>query len=134
MTTNTVRTLYRIMWNVINTSYGGNIGADIQLSVVDTISRTLQMEQQLVEWELKLPPDLTLRHATEVPPSPANVDPNGSSLEKFRIILALRHHNLRVLLHRPILVSFLDLAGSGSLDADPRTSTLLHQIGSNSIQ
>lgn len=100
---------------------------------MDNISRILQLEQQLVNWERHLPPVLTLRHAVEIPPSPAVIDHTVSSLEKFRIILTLRHHNLRVLLHRPILEGFLDIKGNDPLHEGPQNSGLLQQIGSNSI-
>lgn len=122
------------MWKVIHTLYGGNIGAADQLSVIDNISRILNIEQQLVEWERHLPPDLSLQHAIEIPPSPANIDIVSSSSEKFRIILTLRRHNLRVLLHRPILVNFLDLAGDNTQQNSSQNLSLLQQIGSNSVQ
>lgn len=51
---------------------------------------------------------------------------------KFSVILTLRYLHLRILLHRPILVKFLDARGKGGID--PREESLLQQIGSNSIQ
>ncbi|KAH6667419.1 fungal-specific transcription factor domain-containing protein [Halenospora varia] len=125
--------LYKIMWNVIKTSYDGNLGSDRHMSVVDNISRILQLEQQLVDWERQLPPVLALRDAAEIPPSPPAIDHVVSSLEKFRIILTLRHHNLRVLLHRPILVGLLDIKGNDSSQSGPQNSGFVQQIGSNSI-
>ena len=127
------RTLYKIMWNIIKTSYDSNLGSDRHVSVMDNISRILQLEQDLVSWERGLPPALILRPAAEIPPSPALGDHTVPTLEKFRIILTLRHHNLRILLHRPILESFLDIKGSDSLNEGPQNSSLLQQIGSNSI-
>lgn len=133
MLTDAPRTLYKIMWKVINTSYDGNIDYDNELSVIDSISRILQMEEQLAEWERQLPPALALRHSTEVPLSSASIDPRTPSLEKLRIILTLRHHNLRVLLHRPILVSVLDITGKTS-QSDRQSASFLQSIGSNSVQ
>ena len=100
---------------------------------MDNISRILQLEQELASWERGLPPALILRPAAEIPPSPAVEDHTVSSFEKFRIILTLRHHNLRILLHRPILESFLDIKGNDSLNEVSQNSSLLQQIGGNSI-
>lgn len=51
---------------------------------------------------------------------------------KFSVILSLRYLHLRILLHRPILVKFLDACGNGGIDA--HEERLLQQIGSNSMQ
>lgn len=51
---------------------------------------------------------------------------------KFRVILTLRYLNLRVLLHRPVLVKFI--AASRSPDRDLQDLKLLQQIGMNSMQ
>ena len=55
-----------------------------------------------------------------------------STLEKLRIILTLRHHNVRALLHRPILTMFLELAGK--FEVNQQEIILLQQIGSNSVK
>ncbi|RFU33837.1 hypothetical protein B7463_g2510, partial [Scytalidium lignicola] len=132
---NATITLYRIMWKVIHTLYGANIGSEGQLTVIDNISRILSMEQLLVDWERQLPPTLALRQAIDIQPFPEITDPLSKLSERLRIILTLRHHNLRVLLHRPILVNFLDLTGDDAMEAeDTQNVTLLQQIGSNSVQ
>ncbi|KFY90238.1 hypothetical protein V498_06095 [Pseudogymnoascus sp. VKM F-4517 (FW-2822)] len=132
---NATITLYKIMWNVIQTAYGGNLGSESNVGVVERITRIFPIEQQLVDWKRRLPPNLALQQAANVAPSPAlTVDSQDFFLEKFRVILTLRHHNLRVLLHRPILVSFLDLAGNNSLQDDAETSRYLEQFGGNSVQ
>lgn len=51
---------------------------------------------------------------------------------KFRIILTLRYANYRLLLHRPILVRFLDACGGSQ--SDPQQLQLLHQLGLSSMQ
>lgn len=123
------------MWNVIQTAYGGNLGSESNVGVVESITRIFPIEQQLVHWKRRLPPTLVLQQAVNVAPSPVQmIDSQDFSLEKFRVILTLRYHNLRVLLHRPILVSILDLAGNSSLLGDPESSRYLEQVGSNSVQ
>jgi histidinol-phosphate/aromatic aminotransferase/cobyric acid decarboxylase-like protein len=51
---------------------------------------------------------------------------------KFRVILTLRYLNLRVLLHRPVLVKFI--AASRYPDRDQQDLKILQQIGMNSMQ
>jgi hypothetical protein len=118
------RTLYKIMWNVISILYGGNVGCDEALPVLDSVSQFFKLEQELTDWRRKLLPHLSLRRPQDIPLD--NSDPN----EKFRIILTLRHHNLRILLHRSMLLRFLELVGQKQRRSqDP----VLSQVGSNSI-
>lgn len=128
------RTPYKIMWNVINLCYGGNIGCDRQVSIFDTVSRLFQMEQQLVEWKRQIPSSLTLRQSIDFLAVSSPNDPTISSLERFPDILTLRYYNLRVLLHRPVLEKFLDIMGTTGVGLDTQELSLLQQIGSNSIQ
>ena len=122
------------MWSVISLSYGGNIGIDQHTTAFDTVSRLFGMEQQLVEWERLLPSTLTLRQSGEFLASTQISDPSSLALERFRTILTLRHHNVRVLLHRPILVKFLDITGRKSPETDIQEVNLMQQIGNNSVQ
>jgi len=69
-----------------------------------------------------------LRHSKDIP---TNVE-DPSRLERFKIILTLRYHNTRILLHRPILVKFLDILGKPTVDK--QELSLLQQIGSNSLK
>ncbi|CZR66991.1 related to C6 transcription factor [Phialocephala subalpina] len=121
---NNTITLYKIMWNVISILYGGNIGCDESLPVLDSVSQFFKLEQELLAWEQKLPPHQSLRKSHEIPSDAS--DPN----EKFRIILTLRHHNLRILLHRSMLVRFLELVGQKERRYQ---EPVLSQVGSNSI-
>lgn len=120
---------------MIQTAYGGNLGSESNVGIVEMITRIFPIEQQLMDWKRRLPPTLALQQAANVAPSPAlMVGSQDFFLEKFRVILTLRHHNLRLLLHRPILVSFLGLAGNNSPQDDPETSRYLEQFGGNSVQ
>jgi hypothetical protein len=51
---------------------------------------------------------------------------------KFSVNLTLRYLHLRILLHRPVLVKFLDDCGKGGMDAFEEE--LLRDIGFNSMQ
>ncbi|KAJ5355472.1 uncharacterized protein N7496_012684 [Penicillium cataractarum] len=131
---NSTITLYKQLWNILDLLYGQNIGCDTPLSVSETVAHIFSMEQHLFSWERSLPPSLQLVSTailTEMP-----LDQTSSSFQyfswKFRVILTLRYLNLRVLLHRPVLVKFI--AASRSPDRDPQDLKLLQQIGMNSMQ
>ena len=113
------------MWNVISIMYGGNIGCDGHIPVLDTISHLFKLEQQLADWQRALPPQLFLRSIQDIP------DDNSNPSEKFRIVLTLRYHNLRILLHRSMLVRFLEIIAEG--DTESQELVMLQQIGSNSL-
>lgn len=80
------------------------------------------MEQQLFNWQSSLPSALRLVDASDV------LTAGGDTLGwKFRVILSLRYHNLRILAHRPILDRFLQrMDGTDQLAHEAAT---LSQIG-----
>lgn len=93
----------------------------------DFVGPLFQMEHQLLEWERKVPVHLSLRRARDIPS-----EEDADICERFRILLTLRYHNLRILIHRLVLVKFLDSAGSTTQDQNE--NVILQQIGSNSVQ
>lgn len=95
--------------------------------MIDSVTRILQLEQQLREWESDLPTGLTLRRSNDIPQE-HNTDYHV--LERLNVILTLRFHHLKILLHRPILVRFLDCCGEVS--SAQHELALLQHIGSNS--
>lgn len=121
------RTLYRIMWSIITLFYDGNVGCQNQITVLDAVSHLFKVEQQLVDWERNLPSNIRLRRRQDVPAAH-----DSEPTEKFNIVLTLRHHNLRILLHRPMIVRFLDIIGGEDFN-NPEVA-VLQQIGPNSIQ
>jgi hypothetical protein len=113
------------MWTIITFSYDGNVGCDGPLPLLEAVSELFKMEQQLVDWERSLPTSLYLRKPQGIPPD------NSDSSEKFRIVLTLRYHNLRILLHRSMLIRFLDIIGEKDFK-NPEVA-VLQQIGANSV-
>ncbi len=113
------------MWNVITFSYGGNVGFDSPISVLDAASHLFKREQQLLDWEKSLPASLFLKKSQDIPAK------DSDASEKFRVILTLRYHNLRILLHRSMLVRFLDVIGEKDF-TNPELA-MLQQIGANSV-
>lgn len=86
------------------------------------------MEHQLVEWERALPKDMGLRNSRDIPSESGD----ANQLERYRVIITLRYHNLRILIHRLVVVKFLDACGR--TDRDEQELALLQQIGLNSVQ
>lgn len=94
-------TLYRIMWNIIDKLYDSNI-AYSDNSVISIATDILQIEDQLLEWQASLPPLLSLTNPAEI-----RNDNDFCLARRFRVILTLRHHNLRLLAHRRIFDIYL---------------------------
>lgn len=121
------------MWNIIDLLYGQNLGCDAPLPVSETVAQVFSMEQHMFSWEKCLPDSLRLispgmlKEATHAPANDIQF-----FTWKFRVILTLRYLNLRVLLHRPVLVRFVDACGG--FQPDPQELRLLQQIGLNSMQ
>ncbi|OCL03951.1 hypothetical protein AOQ84DRAFT_346868 [Glonium stellatum] len=126
--------LYKVMWSIIDSLYGQNISCDQSSRVEDTIPRLFNIERELSDWERALPQNLRLQSSQDVLVNTTGTAANGNIRCESRLvtILTLRYLNVRLLLHRPILIKFLDT--SGKTDEDSHELTMLQQIGSNSIQ
>jgi hypothetical protein len=97
------------------------------------MSHIFSMEHQLLSWERSLPQPLQLVSTASLDQIPQQESSDSQYFSwKFRIILTLRYLNLRVLLHRPVLVKFI--SASRSPDRDSQDLKLLQQIGMNSMQ
>ncbi|KAJ5889848.1 hypothetical protein N7504_010658 [Penicillium tannophilum] len=107
-------TLYKNLWNVLDSLYGQNIGCEDPLSVSETVSHVFTNH--------KSSPGRNV---------PRKISGTKSFSWKFRVILTLRYLNLRVLLHRPVLVKFI--IASRAPDRDPEDLKLLQRIGMNSM-
>ena len=95
------------MWNVIDLLYGGNIGYESTASLFDIVGTLFQMEHQLVEWERALPKDMGLRNSRDIPFE----SDDANQIERYRVVITLRYHNLRILIHRVVVVKFQDIRG-----------------------
>ncbi|GIJ92143.1 hypothetical protein Asppvi_011119 [Aspergillus pseudoviridinutans] len=126
------RTLYKQMGNIIDQVYGQNLGCGPGLSVGETVGRVLSIENQLFSWVMALPEclrQLTLQGLREEIKQSEN-RPRPFSL-KFRVILTLRYLHVQILLHRPILVKFLDASLAPGLE--PSQERILNDIGYSSM-
>ncbi|KAJ5811041.1 Transcription factor [Penicillium robsamsonii] len=126
--------LYKQLWNILELLYGQNIGCDGPLPVSETVAHIFSLEQHLFSWERSLIHPLQLISSASIDELPHDqMSSNSQYLSlRFQVILTLRYLNLRVLLHRPILVKFI--TASRSPDRDPQDMRLLQQIGINSLQ
>ena len=116
------------MGRIITAVYGGNIGCDKPLAIIEYVGRLFQLEKQLVEWTRTLPLSLSQQRAESLPPD------NREILleERLGVILTLRYHNLRILLHRSFLVYFLDQLVQPALES--QDLLLLLQVGPISVK
>lgn len=92
-------TLYQIVGQSIATQYGMNLGlADHDIDESTTIQTATAMRQKLRRWASTLPARLSLY-------DPASEEPISEStdLNRLRVILTLRYHFVRILIHRPLL-------------------------------
>jgi hypothetical protein len=126
------------MYHIIDTCYGQNLGLAEYLEDSEIFSLVLKGERQLDEWKLHLLPQLLL-HVCDVPLGPQGLDQIDSRnliVERFNMVLSLRYHNLRILLHRPVLERILDAHsawGHNTMNTGTEKS-MLHQIGFTSVE
>ncbi|KAJ9377612.1 transcriptional regulator family: Fungal Specific TF [Paecilomyces variotii] len=125
--------LYVVMYNVIDKCYGQNLGFEHAPTTVHVVSQVLEGEHQLEEWRIQLLPTLGLKisHKPFTPEDAERMDPNNVIAERFNIVLLLRYHNLRILLHRKFLEKFLDAYGAS--DSGNEEKKLLQQVGISSV-
>lgn len=123
------------MYNVIDTSYDQNLGFSTSETSYDIVSKVLEGDRQLEEWRHSLVPSLGL-HVLQKPLTARDIDlmkVDTVIFQRFNIVLSLRFHNLRILLHRKFLEKFLDMggvAGSGMAGSEVKFP---QQVGVNSV-
>lgn len=105
------RTLYKIMWNILDLLYECNIGdPPSNNDVLPITSHILQIEHQLLAWQSSLAPPsglITPQELAREGGGHGDGDGNFSLARRFRVILTLRYHNVRILAHRRILDLYL---------------------------
>ena len=125
------------MYQIIDTCYGQNLGLEDLPPDSEIISLVLKGQQQLDQWKHQLPAvNLQVYDTPLGPEDLEKMDPQNLIVERFNIVLSLRYHNLRILLHRPVLEKFLDAYGGHKTTG--RTNNLekniLQQVGISSIE
>ena len=87
--------------------YGSNIDADPQLTIPVMLEKTLTLEQRMTEWRRNLPPQLQRRPWDTMDPDVPSISVWDPVFDRLSVIATLRYLNTRILLHRPVLSSFL---------------------------
>lgn len=121
--------LYNVMYHIIDTCYAQNLGLEESLEDSEIFSLVLKAGRQLDEWKWYLLPRLRLRVCT-IPLTPQDLDrmeAKNKIFERFNLVLSLRYHNLRILLHRPVLEKILD-----STNTNTYTYTNMNSNSNNS--
>ncbi|KAH8812212.1 fungal-specific transcription factor domain-containing protein [Xylogone sp. PMI_703] len=119
-------TLYFILGDIISDLYGQNLN-NANLKTSSLLGKILELEQRLLQWERHLPPPLEVLTTN---PALEEIDSNVTT-GFLNITLTLRYHNIRSLLHRPILMKFLDHVSS-PIEEDSEYE-FLDQFGQESL-
>ncbi|KAK2035312.1 fungal-specific transcription factor domain-containing protein [Colletotrichum zoysiae] len=117
---NATITLYGVTAAVIDELYESNVGSTSVVTLTNTVSTVIHIGQKLGDWQASLPLSMQLVEPSEV----ANSDIKPMLL-KLRVILTLRHHNLQILSHRPILDRCLQALNRGA--QSPQEAATLEQ-------
>ncbi|CAG9981191.1 unnamed protein product [Clonostachys byssicola] len=131
-------TLYNIMYKIIDSCYGQNLGLEEFRTDSDLVTLTLKGEEQLDEWQSSLGPlQMSVYNTPLGPHDLENMDEDNKLMERFVIVLSVRYHNLQILLHRPLLEKFLDDCGRVSASNNSKSSadrSMVQQLGISSIE
>ncbi|KAF7560760.1 hypothetical protein G7046_g3380 [Stylonectria norvegica] len=96
--------LYSIMGHTIELLYGNNMSDENKLPNYELTIRVLKMRHSLDEWSREIPPTMRLIQEQDI----SNHTTKDLTLDRFHTILTLRYHNLRILIHRGVLVQLCD--------------------------
>ncbi|KAL7894090.1 fungal-specific transcription factor domain-containing protein [Trichoderma sp. SZMC 28014] len=128
--------LYAILYNVLDSCYGQNLGFEDPASVSSAISRVFDGQHQLDLWRLQLVPSLGFR-IWDTSMSSEDVEKMDKDLiicHRFSIVLSVRYNNLRILLHRRHLESLLKSLGTSEDESSSADKRLLRQMSLNSVE
>ncbi|KAG9251910.1 transcriptional regulatory protein GAL4 [Emericellopsis atlantica] len=111
-------TLYNVMYKIIDTCYGQNLGLEEHQTDSEIVSLVLKGEEQLDAWRASLAPlQMSVYNTPLGPHDLETMEVENMTTERFIIVLSVRYHNLQILLHRPMLERFLNACGSAGANA-----------------
>lgn len=124
------------MYKIIDSCYGQNLGLDQSRNYSELLTLILKGEEQLSEWQSSLTPlEMFVYSAPLSPQDLQKMQVENKILERFINVLSVRYHNLRILLHRPMLERFLDACGSsGSSQNATGDRGMVQHFGISSIE
>jgi len=92
--------LYQVMSRSLVKQYGANMGnVDLELDELASLQASSNFRKALREWTAKLPPHLHLCEPR------SDMLSENTQVNRLRVILSLRYHNLSILVHRPLLTT-----------------------------
>lgn len=129
-----LRKLYVVMFNVLENCYCQNLGFDHPLSPSNAVPQIFEGERQLEEWRFSIVPSLGIRlwHEPLLADDLVQLDPESTIRHRFGIVLSVRYHNLRILLYRKFLESYLDAYSAD--ESASQKHNLVHQMGFMGVQ
>ncbi|SPO05404.1 uncharacterized protein DNG_08091 [Cephalotrichum gorgonifer] len=120
--------LYMIMGRVLDVLYGSNLDSDTPPDMFKIAIDVSLMENQISEAQKSFPSTL---YPVQLSDLMGGTRPPVRTL-RFRLILTLRYHNLRILAHRPLLQRYLGILRSHPSEHKQSLSSL-HQVGVSSL-
>ncbi|KAL2835446.1 fungal-specific transcription factor domain-containing protein [Aspergillus pseudoustus] len=120
--------LSSVIYKTLETLYDSNIGSDEKVADYELITRVLRLRNSLQEWVSQLPPHMNLISARECLTDIGR----HPTADRFRIILTMRYHNLRLLIHRIVLVRLCEYIDDG--DAHSHETIALQDIVRSTVQ
>ncbi|RDW79353.1 hypothetical protein BP6252_03991 [Coleophoma cylindrospora] len=90
--------LYQVMSKSLIDQYGANLEiADSDPDDIASLKASGELRKTLQIWAASLPSHLRLCEPD------SNIPSQNTQMNRFRVILTLRHHNLGILIHKPLL-------------------------------
>ncbi|KAF9892272.1 hypothetical protein FE257_002049 [Aspergillus nanangensis] len=120
--------LYKLIGEIIDGIYQNNIASDAQVSNSDLLKRVISIEQKLHKWKLNLPPNLRVMSQEEIMQSL----PDSSPSLGLSIVVTMRYHIARILLHRPVILRFL--ASKNGTSDESESPEFLQYFGKPSLE
>ncbi|KAF5970660.1 Zn(II)2Cys6 transcription factor [Fusarium coicis] len=115
--------LYQIMNGSLKQQYSGNINkAESETDDMVSLQASGQLRKQLRAWSAGLPLYMRLYKSKEKMLS------DNSQVNRLRVILTLRYHNINILVHRPLLCSTIRRLFDGGDPASVDNSPYLIQL------
>ncbi|KAL3461942.1 fungal-specific transcription factor domain-containing protein [Aspergillus heterothallicus] len=101
--------LSSVINKALESLYDSNLGSDEKIPDYELITRVLRLRHSLQEWVSQLPSHMGLITARECL---TDIGRNPT-IDRFRIILTMRYHNIRLLIHRVVLVRLCEYIDDG---------------------
>ena len=125
------------MHRIIDTCYGQNLGLEEHHTGPGIIASVLKVEEELDNWRARLG-ELHM-HVYDAPITVEDLEKKdvvNKSMERLVNVLSVRYHNLQILLHRPVLETFLEACGC-SVSAESsqgRARGRVHKLGIGDVE